>query len=121
MMLNYTDEPDAPLPQRDLRAGDAHEQVRWEDLESYTGSSDEEINHRARPQQALNAHWVEESQSMATDSYAYEYDQEDVQWWHVVLGEQGHGDWDGIQVLIFAATMVIALLLSIIIIWILVT
>ena len=77
MASNYTAEPDSPLPQRNTQS-DFNEQVRWEDLESYTGSSDNVTVHdgsRSRSQGMIVEH-----ESIQTAVRTHSYDGEDVQW-----------------------------------------
>jgi hypothetical protein len=83
-------------------------QAHWEDLESYNGSSNEEVQHVVYPYQVLRgstSRWSDlrwEQQSMATHSDAFDtdymYDEEDVQWWHAVFRESIQGRWEGVLI-----------------------
>lgn len=147
MSLNYThtDEPDAPLPQQQLQQpkpaleqdstheqvstheqDPSHEQVRWEDLESYTGSSDDE---RLRPDHGLRAmyerdlRWASvqhDSPSAVTESSVRTYDEEDIEWWHGVVGEPHNGLWDQIQIFVLLVFMFVVCFVAGVTIWILV-
>lgn len=114
MPLNYAGVPDSPIPQRNPRAS-SNEPVHWEDLESYIGSSDEEVGRDHRPQ-SLDLQWGYVPGETEADMYGY--DAEDVQWWHILFNEQQH--WTDIQVVIFALSMGMVCLVSLVIILILV-
>lgn len=120
MALNYTDEPDFPLPQANPQA-DPHEQVRWEDLESYVGSSDDDslVGSQQQPRGPLASRWSALRQEYQT-SLGTQVSAEDVQWFYVVIDEPRQ-ELDGFQVLIFAVLMFLVLLISALMIWILIT
>lgn len=126
MTRNYTDEPDSPLPLRDSHTH-TNEQVHWEDLESYIGTSDDESNHRRHPYPSSSTLWSRPSalqreyEPMETSSSMHDHDHEDVQWWHSMFGGPGVGEWDGVQVLAFAVFMSVVCVVSTLIIWVLVT
>ncbi|KAJ8116830.1 hypothetical protein OPT61_g1837 [Boeremia exigua] len=120
-------EVDSPVPQQD--APHSHsEQPRWDDLDSYMGSSDEDHRRRDEAEQLLNERmrrWTEsrlESQSAESDStvYIYEEDEEEyMEWRHGVVRGGDGGELVEIRVVFFAAGFVLIFLAGILI-WIMI-
>lgn len=113
-----------------------HEQARWEDLESYIGSSDDEHHLRYHIHRSMNgrvlrwADMLHVSQSAVTESSTrtYEeesidrtYDEEDVESWYGVVGAPRDDYCDRIQVLVFASFMMLVCFFGGVTIWILIT
>ncbi|KAJ4994198.1 hypothetical protein SVAN01_00027 [Stagonosporopsis vannaccii] len=126
-------ESDAPLhvqqPLLPERAQEQNvEQANWEDLESYTGSSDDEQGLRDHAYQAMSEQYLSledlqhESQSALTDSSVHTYSEEDLEWWHGMLsGLRFPRHWDGIHVMVFLVFIVFVCFLGGVAIWVLVT